>query len=442
MTAQAPGLAEMNARMNQWMAEKPQGNFNNTTELRLNQNDVVIFQFAASGTDGDRLIKAYRSHIFGLVSKNNKRYNEARYCPVQNGDGQECPWCAALTSGALAAGTGDLKERMSMWLLVHQILHASMPQLRQGETMPDWPIVAYEGSNYYMETVNAWKVWHTSAWKESPWQDICRTASMYGSLHAFTAQILCTGAERNKRFKFYVLPNSAALPREYYEQAYNQLTPIPDMLREESNRNLTQNPQPTTALFSAVQPIANNFIPGGVGSPASVPSFQPVSAPAVFQPAAAPAPAFTLPTAAPAAPLPVPMTVGAPPPLAVAAPAQPAVFQPAAAPAPFQPGAQPAVASVPGGDVPPPAPVAPAAPEPAPQAPPAPVQAPVAVAAPVAPPQAAAPPVAPPAAPVAPSIPPQAPALPATPPPAPTAAPVGQVQQAPDDGRRPMRRMF
>lgn len=416
MTSPQPSLAEMDARMNQWMNEKPQGNFNNTTELRLNQNDIVIFQFAASGSDGDRLIKPYRSHIFGLVSKNNKRYNEARYCPIQNGDGQACMWCEALANGSLPQGTGEIKERMSMWLLVHQILHASLPPVVQGQPAPQWPIVNYQGQNYYMEEVNAWKIWHTSAWRESPWSDINRTAAMYGgSLHAFTAQILCSGAGMNKRFKFNVLPNSAALPREYYEQAWTSLTPIPDLLHEETNRNLSQNPQPTAATFSAAQPIANNFIPGGVGSPASVPAFQPVAAPAVFTPPAAPAPAF----AAPAA------TVA--PPLAVAPPP---------APATFQPGAQPAVAGVPGGYVeapragePPPI----AAQEPAPQAPPAPVQAPQTVAPPVAPPVA----VAPPAPPAAPAVAPPAPALPVSPQPT---APVATA--SPEDAHRPMRRMF
>lgn len=433
MTAQAPSLAEMNARMTQWMNEKPQGNFNNTTELRLNQNDLVIFKFAATGSDGDRLIKAYRAHIFGLVSKNNKRYNEARYCPVQNGDGQECMWCNALNSGQLAAGTGELKERMSMWLLVEQILHASMPQPRQGEAVPQWPIVAYEGQNYYMEEVNGWKVWHTSAWRESPWSDICRTASMYGTLHAFTAQILCTGSAMNKRFKFYVLPNSAPLPREYYEQAWTALSPLPDLLREEGNRNLSQNPQATAGNWSETRQISNNFVPGGMGGGGGAPmTFQPaMAAPVVFAPAPQP--------------LAVPTTM-APPPLAVAAPPAPAIFQPAAAPAAFIPGGNPPGSPVPNGNVPPPAPLPPAAPEPVAQAAPAPVQAPQAVAAPIAPPAPPAAPVAPPAPPVGPVIPPAAPALPATPPPSFVGAPPptapSAVQQAPDDGNRPLRRMF
>lgn len=421
MTQAQPGLAEMNARMNQWMNEKPQGNFNNTTELRLNQNDLVIFQFAASGNDGDRLIKAYRSHIFGQTSKTGKRFNEARYCPVQNGEGQECMFCQAIASGQLPANTGELKERMSMWLLVHQILHAQMPQVRQGEPVPNWPIVNYEGSNYYMEEVNAWKVWHTSAWRESPWSDICRSASMYGSLHAFTAQILCTGQGMNKRFKFYVLPNSAPLPREYYEQAYSSLTPIPDMLREEASKNLSQNPQPQGGQWSGQQPVANNFVPGGLPAPGAPMQFQPaMTVPTTFVPPAAPAPVLNVPSATP-------------PPLATTAPPPPATFQP---------GSNPPTPGVPNGNVAPPhIPTMAEAPVSHPnEAPPAPVQAPTAVAAPVAPPQAPAAPVSPPAPPIVPSIPPQAPVMPATPPPVQPPAP--PTNAAPEDSRRPMRRMF
>lgn len=403
MTTSAPGLAEMNARMQQWMNEKPTGNFNNTTELRINQNDMVIFQFASSGADGDRLIKAYRSHIFGLISKNNKRYNETRYCAVQNGEGQECMFCNM--------GHTDIKERMSMWLLVHQILHASLPQPQQGQPMPDWPVVNYEGNNYYMEQVNAWKIWHTSAWRESPWSDICRAASLYQSLHNFTAEILCTGSGMNKRFKFIVLPNSAALPNEYYQQAWSSLEPIPDMLRAEMSRQIAQNPQPAGGVWSDRQQIATNFVPGGV----------PMGGHAVaWQPPAAPAPTLA-----------VPMTIGAPP-LAVAAPPPPATFQP---------GGVPAAAAPIGGVVSPPMAPPAAPPQQPPAAPPAePIQAVAAPVAPPAPPAAPVPPVAPPAVP---AIPAQPPALPATPPPAPpTAPPTGQVEQAPDDGRRPMRRMF
>lgn len=416
MTQAQPGLAEMNARMTQWINEKPQGSFNNTTELRLNQNDLVIFQFAANGNDGDRLIKAYRAHIFGQVSKTGKRFNEARYCPIQNGDGQECVFCTALSNGSLPPSTGDLKERMSMWMLVHQILHAQMPQVQQGQPLPDWPIVSYEGSNYYMETVNAWKIWHTSAWRESPWSDICRQASMYGSLHAFTAQILCTGSGMGKRFKFYVLPNSATLPREYYEQAWNSLTPIPEILREEGNKQLAQNPQPQGGQWSQQQQVANNFVPGGIGAPAGPMSFAPtMAAPMAFAPPTAPAP-----------PLTVPMALQ-PPPLATVSPPPPATFQPAG---------QLSIIGIPDESV---SPAPPAAQEPLPQASTEAIQAPQAVAAPVASPPPVAAPVTPSAPSTAPAIPPQTPSLPPAPP---ATSPTNTVQQAPDDGRRPLRRMF
>lgn len=409
--AQVGGLAAMNERMQQWMNEKPQGgNFNNTTELRLNQNDMVIFQFAASGNDGDRLIKAYRSHVFGQISKKGNRYNEHRYCAIQNGEGQECMFCQM--------GHTDIKERMSMWLLVQVILHASMPQVQQGQQPPNWPIVQYEGQNYYKEDVNAWKIWHTSAWRESPWSDICKQQAMYGSLHNFTAQIQCTGQGMQKRFKFYVLPNSATLPQEYYQQAWNSLQALPEMLRSEMTRQVAQNPQPGQAQWSQQQPIANptNFFPGPVQQPQAAPiPFTPIAAPPLA------VPTMGMPSMAPP-----------PPPLATAPPQQPATFQP---------GSGQAAPAVPGADVAPShVPTMAEVPVSHPnEAPPAPVQA---VAAPVAPPAlptVPALPVAPP--PAGPSIPPPPPAMPMVP-----SNPAGlqpqPVEQAPDDGRRPMRRMF
>lgn len=251
-------LQDMNERMAQWMAEKP--TFDSGAELRLEKDDLVLFQFVSSGEDGDQFIKVYRSHILEAISKAGKRYNTHRYCPVQSGDDMACPLCDQ--------GVKDIKERMSIWMYVTNILHAKLPQDKQ------FPYVAYEGKNYYQEEVNGWKVWHTSAWRDSPWQMIVKLGAMYKGLHNFAAQLIAVGDGLNRRFSVYAIPQTEGITAEQYTTAKVECENLGDMLRKQINQAVQLNPNPGQQVQGQPQQQPVPFVPGGQAQPQPVP-FQP-----------------------------------------------------------------------------------------------------------------------------------------------------------------------
>lgn len=246
----------MNERRQQWLDEKPGGSWGD--ELRFQEGDLIIFNFVASGNDGDMFIKMYRAHEFDVAMRNGRPGKAYRYCTTQNGESEECPYCVQ--------GHTVLKERMSMWMWVDSILHASMPPEKQ------YPQVNFQGRVYFREEVGAYRVWNTSAWRDSPWNDILNIAELYQGLHAFTAQMAVVGRELQRRYKVYAMPNSTGLPPELYERAKAELKPIPQMLKDQMASPVTTAPaqpsqQQTQSSFSNVQA----WSPSG----SSVPQWQP-----------------------------------------------------------------------------------------------------------------------------------------------------------------------
>ena len=281
-------LRDMNARREQWMAEQPQWGGGN--ELYLNEGDTVLFFFASNdGTDD--LIKHYWSHAYDGRTKSGRPMDILRYCPVKDGLDVPCPSCVA--------GNTKLKERMSMWLWVTNILRAQMPKDKQ------LPQVQYNNQYYFNEEVNDWRIWNTSAWRESPWNDIVKMEGLYKGLHNFTGTIDCIGREMTKRFKFYPIPNSASLPPELYERAKQECQKITERVMLEVNQPVAVNPQaqqpPTigNALLGfatanqnpQVTPAPVPFVPPGASIPAlTLPGLSSSSA------ASQPAPTLSVPT--------------------------------------------------------------------------------------------------------------------------------------------------
>lgn len=258
----------MNERRNQWMAEKPPFNGDNT-QYRPSKG-IVLFQFVANGDEGDRFIKVYRSHIIPQERDSNK-FNIQRYCPIQSGDGNvECPLCDQ--------GHSDIKERMSIWMYISTILYSTMPKQREG--VPPLPQVNYQGQLYFKEDVNDFKIWHASAWRDSPWSDILKLSEVYKGLHNFTAQMDVVGDKLQRRYKLIALPNSAMLLPETYQKAAEACRPIMEILYEEMNSPVQLNPN-----ISQGDTASSN-----IGTPSqATPTVAPFSAPGVSAPVFEPA---------------------------------------------------------------------------------------------------------------------------------------------------------
>lgn len=272
-------LYEMNQRRQQWMDEKPSWD-GNTQELRgLGEGDTVIFNFVSNGDDRDRFIKIYRAHIVDkkIQPKDGRpafNISETRYCPQQSGDTETpCPLCQA--------GHTVVKERMSIWMYVQNIMHAQLPsKMPEGKT---FPYVQFNSRNMFNEEVNDFKIWHASAWRESPWGDIIRMFELFKGLHNFTAQMDVVGQKLSRRYKIYGVPNSPFLAESVWAAAQEQCMPITDILRAEVNEPIQtqENPQPMQTQQTSLGTPTPFIAPGQAAPVFQFPSAAEVSPPVV-----------------------------------------------------------------------------------------------------------------------------------------------------------------
>lgn len=344
-------LQQMSQRREAWLNEKP--GFSGGNELRLRAGDEAYVHFVSSAgsnnDDGDRFIKLYRAHSFDVIGSNGKRSNPVRYCLMQNGDAPECPYCQM--------GHDNIKERMSMWFFVYMISHRTMPANTPPEKMLPM-FVDSDGITKYKEEVNDFRIWHSSAWRESPWTDIVKLADMYKGLNNFVAQIAATGEGLQKRFKLWAMPQSNPFPPEGYAKAMETVTPVPQVLKDALASPVQWNPQAAQPQVVQQQAPMGNVIPF---NPVSAFGGQTQAAPAAADP---PTFVFQAPAAAPVAPAPVVVPPPAPTPT-VEAPVETPVAE-----APTPPWVQPEAAET--SSAPPeptPAPVVEAPAQPAPNPP-------------------------------------------------------------------------
>lgn len=172
----------------------------------------MIFHFIGSGNENDPYIDFYLAHE--IPAQGNERFPSLRYCPAMSGHepDYQCPYCAE--------GGYKLKERMIMWLWVYDILHT---QLRDGETLPT---VTFQGRNLYRRAINAPRLWDTSAWAQSPFDEIVYQHSTMGNLRNDRFGLWTTGQGLERRYQLRNLNMNEAINPELLAQAEKECAPV------------------------------------------------------------------------------------------------------------------------------------------------------------------------------------------------------------------------
>ena len=213
------------------------------------------------------------------------------------GPNADCPGCKAGYK---------TKDRMAMWFYTYIVMHQ---KLKDGE-QTQLQFANFQGSPGYMREVNESRIWETSAWRDSPFDDIMNMAEQLKAngrnLHSGMIQIYASKDGKDRRYKFYMLPGSEPLPAGSMQQLIAAAPSIKDW------------------LVAQVTPLATAEQAAGAATYQMVDGklVQVTAAPATTSgtPPPAPLPAIA---AAPAAPAPTPPAPVAPPPIAIATPTPP-----------------------------------------------------------------------------------------------------------------------
>lgn len=219
----------------------------NSQNLWFREDDLVIAHFLCTGKDGDPYFDTYVAHE--IPASGQGKYPTARYCPVQSGHDENypCHGCKEVLK---------TKDRMIMWFWVYNVLHSV---LKPNETFPQ---VLFNNKPYFNREINAPRVWDTSAWRESPLDDIMMLGAQLGSLHNTRVNLVTTGRSTSKRFKLYMEPNTPAIDEELYGQAIAQIRPVIEVLQDQ----LTPMPE-TVAQPTQMQPAGAATIKPFVAGP-------------------------------------------------------------------------------------------------------------------------------------------------------------------------------
>ena len=266
------GLEEARRRIEERRAQQKTGG---GADLWIRENDLVIAHFLCTGGDNDPLFETYVSHEYPATGQG--KYSTLKYCPVESGhdENYDCQGCRDNIK---------TKDRMIMWFWVYDILHTS---LKQGE---NFPTVMWNNKQYFRREINGPKVWDTSAWRESPLDDILMLGAQLGNLQATRINLMSTGSGLTKRFKLYMEPGTSSIDPTCIATAQDTIRPVIDILKEQLVGVATQaNPnaaaQPTGVGGGTITP----YTPTGSGAGASsAPAYAPTGI--TPQPAAKAAP--------------------------------------------------------------------------------------------------------------------------------------------------------
>lgn len=219
--------------------------------LKLRDGDIVRCYFPGSGDDGDPYFETYVAHEIPPESADKNR--QYWYCPALSDHpvpaGYQCKWCGVPKI--------KTKRRMYMWFYVQAIMHKT---LLQGENFPQ---VNYKGINFFQEEVNDFKRWDTSAWDESPFEDIVMIKMQFGALNTQRTLLSVVGSQLKRRYKMAGEPNTPALPDAYQAKAKEDCQPIMAILQSKLQQDSDAEP-----VIRSLDDTPNMGLPN-VGQPAT-----------------------------------------------------------------------------------------------------------------------------------------------------------------------------
>ncbi len=270
------GIADIRRQTQQWLEEGKLPTGGGGERLFLNADDIVFFYFLSKGDDNDPFFELYMAHEYPPTTPG--AFRTLRTCPVLSEFDQNYP-CAGCRADIKA------KPQMAMWLLISDILRATKKDDQQ------FPSVAWEGRTMWHEKVEGLKLWDTSAWRDSPLNDIMMLREVFhGDLHAARMQLRVTGSGLSRRYKIFAEPNSPHLPADEYSRFAAQAKPVRQLLMERLNAVATvaasdapqfqpappqhsEAPQmPFTPVFDGPKP---QLVPEASAAPAAAPAAPP-----------------------------------------------------------------------------------------------------------------------------------------------------------------------
>lgn len=258
------GIKQISDRQDKWRQERPESGGGSGQNYYPRTGDIVFFYFMSTGEDDDPYMEVFWSHE--IPAQQQGRFSTYKYCPVQSEHNTDykCAYCD---------GTYKLKKRMMIWMYVVEILQT---QLREGEQLPT---VNWRGRNYFKREVNEVRLWDTSAWRESPLDDIINLASQIGNLHAFMFELHAVGEGLQRRYKVYIQQGSQGFPAAAYQKGKETAQPLRELLADSIAEVPTEQRPETVSVPSLTSgPAVAAYTPptGFTSAPAPVPAPTPM----------------------------------------------------------------------------------------------------------------------------------------------------------------------
>lgn len=252
-----PSLDEIMQARAERQAAQPQGGGIN---LFMRDDDIVIAHSLYSGADNDPYLEYYIAHDMPPTTQGG--YRSTVYCPVQSGHNENysCRMCKDDVK---------TKDRFAIWLYVYKILHKT---IKAGEGLPKETWI--DGREYFVRQLDTPKFWDTSAWRESPLDDIHMLAKQLGDLRKTRILLITSGTGMGKRYKFSAEMGTAAIDSAIYAAAVAEIKPVRQMLIE----SITSVPTVQANVTAAPPPNVTMMPPPNVTATAPLPTAPPADA--------------------------------------------------------------------------------------------------------------------------------------------------------------------